>query len=91
LIQSQSLGRLHDPEESRKSLKRVEEGGRRHPEDGGGREDQLMPNGSKYHRTEANMYSIECRNGGEAGGCSGFEGQRSHKAERAIGRKSGWF
>jgi hypothetical protein len=40
--------------------------------------------------TEANIYSIKCRTAGEAGGCSGLEGRRSHKAEGAIGRKSGW-
>jgi hypothetical protein len=42
----------------------------------GGREDQLMPNGSKYYRTEANIYSIECRTGEKAGDCGGMEGEK---------------
>jgi hypothetical protein len=54
-------------------------------------EDQLMQNGSKYHRTEASMYSIECKSGGEAGGRSRLERRRSEKAEGAIGKKSAWF
>jgi hypothetical protein len=41
-----------------------------------GREDQLTPNGSKYHRTEANIYSIKCKTGGEAGGCSGLDEEK---------------
>jgi hypothetical protein len=48
-----------------------------------------MPNGSKYHHTEGNIHLIEWRPGGEAGGSSGLEGRRSHKAEGAIGRMSG--
>jgi hypothetical protein len=49
-----------------------------------------MPNGSKCHRPEANIYSIECRTGGEAGGCSGLKRRRSQKAEGVIERKSDW-
>jgi hypothetical protein len=49
-----------------------------------------MPNGSKYHRRDANIYSIECRTGDEAGGCSGLERRGSHKAEGLIVSKSGW-
>jgi hypothetical protein len=54
------------------------------------RENQLMPNVSKSQRTEANIYSIECRSGGEADGCSCLEVLRSNKAERLIERKNGW-
>jgi hypothetical protein len=45
----------------------------------------MMGNESKDHRTDANIYSIECRTGGEAGGCSGVSGMRSQKAEGALG------
>jgi hypothetical protein len=69
-----------------KREQKIEEGS---PETDAGREDQLMPNGSKHRRTEANIYLIECRTGGEAGGCSGLEGQRTHMAEGTIGRKDG--
>jgi hypothetical protein len=42
-----------------------------------------MGNESRYHRTKANIYSIECRSGGESSGCSGVSGRRSQKAEWA--------
>jgi hypothetical protein len=59
-------------------------------EGSGEREDPSMPNGNKYRRTEANIYFIECRSGGEAGGRSGVSRRRSQKAEAAIGKKIGW-
>jgi hypothetical protein len=46
-----------------------------------GREDAIMGNDSKYHRRDANVYSIERRTGEESGGCSGLERGRRHKAE----------
>jgi hypothetical protein len=49
----------------------------------------MMGSENKYHRTEANVYSIECRIGGEAHGYSGLEGRRSEKAQRVTGRGSG--
>jgi hypothetical protein len=66
------------------------EGRRRQPGDGrterrstNAEWEQISPDRGKH-------ISIECRTGGEAGGCSGLEGRRSHKAEGAIERKSDW-
>jgi hypothetical protein len=75
--------------EGQESLKKVVEDGRRQPRDGR-REDPFMPSASKYHGTKANLYSIECRTGGEASGCSLVSGPRSEKAEMAIRRKKAW-
>jgi hypothetical protein len=58
----------------------VEKGSR---ETDAGREDQLIPNGSRYHRTEANIYSIECRTGNRW--LWWFGG-----AEKAYGRMGDW-
>jgi hypothetical protein len=49
-----------------------------------------MANESTYHRIEANIYPIECRSRGKAGGDSSLEGLRNQEAERAIGKKKGW-
>jgi hypothetical protein len=86
LIQPEGPRRVHELEESQRSLKNKTraERGIRQPGDGG-REDQLMPNGSKSHRTEANIYSIECSRGGKVVGGSGLEGRRSQKAESRRG------
>jgi hypothetical protein len=48
----------------------------------------MMENEGKYHRMDANMYSIDCKTGDESGGCSGLERGRSHKAEGLIGSKN---
>jgi hypothetical protein len=53
-----------------------------------GREGQLITKVSQDRWTESNICSNECKIG-EADGCSGLEGRRSHMAEGAIGRKSG--
>jgi hypothetical protein len=50
-------------------------------------EDQLVANGNKQHRTQVNIYSMDCRTGGEAGGFSGLDGRRGQNAE---GRKNDW-
>jgi hypothetical protein len=70
--------RLRKLEKSRKSLEKRSEDGRTRPGDGP-TEDQLFPNENKYHRTEANIHSIESRTGKEAGGFGGLEGRRSQK------------
>jgi hypothetical protein len=49
----------------------------------------MMGNEGKYHRSEANIYLIECRRGDESDGCSGLERGRSHKAEESIVKQSG--
>jgi hypothetical protein len=52
-------------------------------------EDPFMSNGSKYHRTEANICSVEGRTRGEVGGYSGVSGRRSQKGRlerRTAGR-----
>jgi hypothetical protein len=55
-----------------------------------GREGQLMPNGSKHHRTEANIYSIEGRTKGKAGSCSGLQGVETRRQNgRLEGRAVG--
>jgi hypothetical protein len=54
-------------------VKKRAEGGRRQPGDGRRQKDELMGNRSKYHQTEADIYSIECRAGGGAGGPGGLE------------------
>jgi hypothetical protein len=72
-----------------KKLEKESGNGRRQPGDEP-KKDQLMANGSKYHWTEANIYSIEWRTGGEARGCSNLEGRRIQKVEAAIGRKKSW-
>jgi hypothetical protein len=77
-------------EESRRSLKRRGEDGRRQKGEGR-KKGQSIPNGSKYHRTESNIDLMERRTGGEAGRCSGLGGRTTHKAEGAIDSKSGWF
>jgi hypothetical protein len=79
-----------------RKLKKLEkqkgaESGSRHLGDGRREEDQLMPNVSKYHGTETNIYSMECRTRGKSGGCSGLDGLRSHKAEGGIERENVWF
>jgi hypothetical protein len=62
----------------------VEEGGR---EADRWRKDELMANVSRYHGTEANIYSIECRTGDESSAYGGLERQRNHKAKGLIGSK----
>jgi hypothetical protein len=52
------------------------------------REDEMMGNESKYHRSHANIYSIECRTGDESGGRSGLDRGRSHRGEGFIGSKN---
>jgi hypothetical protein len=54
-----------------------------------GMEEEIMGNGSKYHRRDANMYLIGCRTGDESGGCSGLERGRNDKAEGAIRSTNG--
>jgi hypothetical protein len=54
-----------------------------------GRDDEMMENENKYHRNDANIYSIECRTGDESGDGSGLERGRRNKAERSIVNKSG--
>jgi hypothetical protein len=36
----------------------------------------MMGNENKYHRSDANIYSIECRTREESGGCSGLEREK---------------
>jgi hypothetical protein len=52
------------------------------------REDQLMPNGSEYRRTEANTYSIECRTGGKAGGHSCLGGREAIRQKGRFGGRT---
>jgi hypothetical protein len=49
----------------------------------------MMGNENKYHRSDANIYSIECGTGNESDGCGGLERGRNHKAEGSIGSKNG--
>jgi hypothetical protein len=73
--------------EGQKSMKKVAEGGRRQLGDGQRQENELMWNESQYHRTEANVDSIECRTKGEAGGCGGVSARRSQKVKGRLGER----
>jgi hypothetical protein len=52
------------------------------------RSEEMMGNGSKDHRKDADMYLIDCRTGEESGGRRGLERGRSHKSEGLVGRKN---
>jgi hypothetical protein len=43
-----------------------------------------MPNGSRYHRREANIHSIACRTGEESGGYNDLGRRGMDKALRLI-------
>jgi hypothetical protein len=58
------------------------------PERDGGRENELMGYESKYHGTEANIYSMDWRAGHASSGCRGLASGRSVKTEASIGSKS---
>jgi hypothetical protein len=90
LIEPYGPERLRELEESRRSLdnKTEQKIEARGWEKDARNKNKLAPHRGKYRGTEANIYSIECRTGREAGDCSGLEERRSHKAEVAIGRKS---
>jgi hypothetical protein len=64
-------------------LTKLEKGGRTWK-----KADELTVNVSRYHRREANIYSIEYRTEGETGGCGRVSRRRSQRAEWAIGRKN---
>jgi hypothetical protein len=72
-------------------LEKAAESGRGQSGNGRRQEDELIGSETKYHRTEADIYSIKCRIGGEAGGYSGVSGGRRHAAEAAIRKKNGWL